>query len=359
MPVLPPSAPATDRSPFEGFDLRLDPWQVEYGAELPAAANDDAPAVEVDPYIEVPRGRWAALAPVPSATLTLPAAVAFVDGVRRLELRVVVPRGLGWAHGAFGSWGVGAVLAEDGGRMGFGDHEVGRALVVGSGILPPSQVVLGPGLAWQNLAAEGDEPDVPPKAVHRQMRESEERFARRLAMKPGLLVVSDGPLSFVERTPASVLGLVKRLHELYLPQELLPVLFALTPGERTPLVALEGTAFPRYTWFLRLASPAAGEPPLSGIVRVEVAVGLGREEAARLADLSAILFPRYVPARARDPRAPQNLLAIGALEAHLRRQLGDQVLLRRHLETLVRSRGAASAPAPTAPTDRPPEEVPA
>jgi len=335
--------PGATFASLAGFDLRLDPWQVDYGAELPAAADREAPAVEVDPYIEAARGEWQARSPLPSRDLPLPGEVVFVDGVRRLELRVVVPRGLGWAHGAFGSWGVGAVIAEGDARMAFGPHEVGRCLVVGSGVRPPAPIALGPGLVWDNHAAEGDEADVPPTWVHRKMREAEERFARRLAGTPGRLVVSDGPLSFVDRTPASVLGLVKRLHEIYLPTELVPILGGLSAGQRTPLVLLSGTAFPRYTWFIRLADPALGEPPLSGLVRVEVAVGLGREEASRLADLSAIMLPRYVPARARDARAPQNLLAIGALEAHLRRQLGDQTLLRRHLETLVRA--ARSQPA--------------
>ncbi|MCC6622040.1 MAG: hypothetical protein IT385_12330 [Deltaproteobacteria bacterium] len=342
-------------SPFEGFDVRLDPWSVDYGAELPAASDREEPAVEVDPYIEAPRDGWQARSPLPSDAMPLPDEVVFVDGVRRLELRVIVPRGPGgiaWAHGAFGSWGVGAVIAgppgEGEGRMAFGPHEVGRCLVVGSGVRPPARVVLGPGLAWDNHAAEGDEADVPPTWVHRKMREAEESFARRMATTPagsGRLVVSDGPLSFVDRSPASVLGLVKRLHEIYLPDALVPVLQGLTAGQRTPLVALQGTAFPRYTWFVRLADPAMGEPPLSGLVRVEAAIGVGREETARLADLSAIMLPRYVPARARDARAPQNLLAIGALEAHLRRQLGDQTLLRRHLETLVRG---AARPTPAA-----------
>ncbi|MFO0745779.1 MAG: hypothetical protein U1F43_08905 [Myxococcota bacterium] len=333
-----PTSDAAPSSPFDGFDVRLDPWAVEYGAELAATGSDEAPAVEVDPFLETPRDEWGPLNPLPSADHPLPAEVGFVDGVRRLELRVVVPQGLKWAHGAFGSWAVGAVIAPaaDTGIARFGDYEVGRCLVIASGIKPPQPVVLGPGLEWRNDAAEGDETDVPPKWVHRQMREAEERFGRKLATKAGLLVVSDGPLSFVDRTPASVLGLVKRLHELYLPQELLPHLFALTPGQRTPMIALDGTAFPRYTWFIRLTDSAPGEPPLSGIVRVEVAIGLGREAARMLADQSAILLPRFVPARARDGRAPQNLLAIGALESHLRHQLGDQILLRRHLETLIR-----------------------
>lgn len=340
MPILDPTTTTTDASkagphPFAGFDVRLDPWSVEYGAELPAASDDDAPSVEVEPFIEVARAEWGPVDVVPADASALPREVAFVDGVRRLELRVVVPRGLGWAHGAFGSWAVGCVLAD--GQARFGEHEIGRCLVIGSGVHPPAPVALGPGLFWRNDSTEGDDTDAPPTWVHRQMREAEERFGRKLALEPSRLVISDGPLSFVDRSPSPVLGLVKRLHQLYLPNDLLPHLFALTSGQRTPLIALQGTAFPRYTWFIRLSDPQVGDPPLSGIVRVEVAIGEGRDRARQLADQAAIMLPRYVPARSRDPRAPQNLLAIGALEAHLRRQLGDQQLLRRHLESLVRS----------------------
>jgi len=347
MPILDPTssrpAEAQDAAhPFAGFDVRLDPWSVEYGAELPAAADHEGPAVEVDPFLEIKRDEWGPVTPIPSDTRPLPREVAFVDGVRRLELRVVVPRGLGWAHGAFGSWAVGCVIAD--GQARFAEHEVGRCLVIGSGVQPPAPVVLGPGLVWRNDATEGDDTDAPPTWVHRQMREAEERFGRKLATAPERLVIGDGPLSFVDRSTSPVLGLVKRLHELYLPNDLLPHLFALTPGQRTPIVALQGTAFPRYTWFIRLTDAHVGEPPLSGIVRVEVAIGEGRDGARRLADQSAIMLPRHVPARSRDPRAPQNLLAIGALESHLRRQLGDQQLLRRHLETLVRGAPTKDSP---------------
>lgn len=341
MPILDPNRPADvqDAShPFAGFDVRLDPWSVDYGAELPAAPEGETPAVEVEPFLEVDRSQWGPIDVVPADSSWFPKEVAFVDGVRRLELRVVVPRGLEWAHGAFGSWAVGCVVAN--GQARFGEHEVGRCLVVGSGVHPPAPVVLGPGLVWRNDSTEGPDTDAPPTWVHRQMREAEERFGRKLAVVPERLVVSDGPLSFVDRSPSPVLGLVKRLHQLYLPNDLLPHLFALAAGQRTPLIALQGTAFPRYTWFIRLTDANVGDPPLSGIVRCEVAIGEGRENARRLANQSALMLPRYVPARSRDPRAPQNLLAIGALESHLRRQLGDQQLLRRHLETLVR--GASS-----------------
>ena len=46
-------------------------------------------------------------------------------------------------------------------------------------------------------------------------------------------------------------------------------------------------------------------------------------------------MPRFVPPRSRDPRAPQNLTPIGALEAHLRRGLGDPRIVQRRLASLL------------------------
>jgi len=74
---------------------------------------------------------------------------------------------------------------------------------------------------------------------------------------------------------------------------------------------------------------------LSGIVRLEVAESVGLIEAIRLADLTALTLNRFIPGRSRDPRSPQNLLPIGALEDHLRRQLGHPLLIRRHIESLI------------------------
>jgi hypothetical protein len=51
--------------------------------------------------------------------------------------------------------------------------------------------------------------------------------------------------------------------------------------------------------------------------------------------MTAALLPAFVPGRGRDPRAPQNLLPIGALEARLRRRMGDVRLIRNRLAALV------------------------
>jgi hypothetical protein len=74
---------------------------------------------------------------------------------------------------------------------------------------------------------------------------------------------------------------------------------------------------------------------LTGLVRLEVSEVVGVDAARALADASAALLPAFVPTRGRDPRAPQNLLPIGALEARLRRRLGDTRLIRRRVTALI------------------------
>ena len=111
---------------------------------------------------------------------------------------------------------------------------------------------------------------------------------------------------------------------------------SLPPGARTPLFALRGTArFSRYSWFLRLAAPFAGETDLSDLIRLEVADSIGLDAARHLADATAALLPRFAPSRGRDPRAPQNLLPVSALESHLRKLLGDPRLVRQRIRSYL------------------------
>jgi hypothetical protein len=168
------------------------------------------------------------------------------------------------------------------------------------------------------------------------MRLAEERLAREVANAAGTLVVMDGPLTFEEPTRAAAVGYVKRVIKLYVPAERLGLLARLPPGTRTPIFALQSTRrFARYSWFLRLAAPHRGDSELTGIVRLEVSEAVGIDEARRLADATSRALPRFASRRGQDPRAPQNLLPIGALESQLRRRLGDARLARRHIETVI------------------------
>jgi hypothetical protein len=156
-------------------------------------------------------------------------------------------------------------------------------------------------------------------------------------------VIVDGPLTFEEPLRGAAVGYIKRIFKLYLPREHLGLLARLSAGQRTPLFALRSSRrFVRFSWFVRLAQTALGDSDLAGIARLEVSETVGVDTARRLADATATLLPRFVPRRWRDPRSPQNLLPIGALEANLRRHLGDARLIRRYVETLIamEARGA-------------------
>lgn len=314
---------------IQPLDLRLDPWDVQYGTELPLAPGPAAAHDGVDLSVELPAGAWRAVAP--AATAEAPRRLVFVDGVRRVEARVVARRAGRIVHGAFGSFGVGAAVSQAAAAR-IGEVRVGRVLALDSGESLSEPFPVAPGLAYRALSSPGEEPGVPLQRIQDEMRLAEEALARRLADEPDALVVSDGPLTFGERVRGSAVGYVKRLFELYVDPSLLGVLAGLPAGRRSPLFALEAPSrFARYSWFLRLSAPGRADSDLAGLVRLEVAALVGREAALRLADATARALPRFAPPRGRDPRSPQNLLPIGALESRLRHALGDPALIRRKI----------------------------
>lgn len=321
---------ASTPSGFGGFDIRIDPWAVEYGGETPTHFQpeaEDSPAVDIS--IETDGASWAPVTPL----VVVPAqSLSFVDGVRRMEARLVVTRNGRVIHGALGSYGVGVVECRDG-RAVFGEERRGRLTVFGCGETPPSRLELAPSLVYEPYSVPDDDADAPLKGIHNEMRAAERQLARDHAA-PDRVVIADGPLAPGETTRGHVVGFVKRLFKLYLPPEQLPVLRSLPMAARTPLFLITGNdRFSRYSWFLRLAHRLPVESDFTGLVRLEVAGAIGRDEAVRLADVTSTLLPRFVPSRTRDPRAPQNLIPIGALEQHLRRGLGDARLIHRRLAT--------------------------
>jgi hypothetical protein len=260
--------------------------------------------------------------------------LAFVDGVRRIEARLVITAGARVLHGAIGSHGVGVVNVNDG-RAEFGELRIGRVLIFGGGEHPGSALSLGPGLTYEPISVAEDDPDAPIRGLHAEMRQSEERFANALATG-NLLVVADGPLNISQPGGGRVVGFVKRLFRLYVPPEQLAVVRQLSAGARSPVFLIRSAGrFSRYSWFVRLAAPLRMESEFTGIVRLEVAETVGATAAVSLADAITSWLPRFVPSRTRDPRAPQNLVPIGALEQHLRHQLGDARLIQRRLATLL------------------------
>jgi hypothetical protein len=318
---------------FGNLTVQLDPWQVDYGSELPLTNVDEqVPDETVAIDVEVAPENWQ---PIRPREVIQPAQLIFVDGVRRIEARLIVRREERLCHGAFGSHAVGAVKVSDSTAV-CASPRLGRVIVLGSGESVGASVRVKSDLVYQPLSTADTHPDAPLRALQEDMRRQEERLGRDLASTDGALVVADGPLTFEEPSRAGVLGYIKRIFRLYVPQEQLELLAQLHAGERTPLFALRSSRrFVRFSWFMRLAQPELGDSQLAGLARLEVSEAIGIEAAQKLANASTAMMPRFVPGRWRDPRSPQNLLPIGALEASLRRHMGDGRLIRRHIETLI------------------------
>jgi len=303
---------------------------VDYGGETPTEFQPDVEdAPELDLNVEQDVATWAPITP-PVAPSSQP--LSFVDGVRRMEARLVVTRNGRTVHGALGAFGVGVVECREG-RATFAEERLGRVAIFGAGEMPPAALALAPSLNYLPRSVAEDDSDAPLRGLHGEMRTAEGELARAHAAA-GRVVIADGPLNVGESTRGHVVGFVKRLFKLYLPPEQLPVLRLLPLGTRTPVfLIISAGRFSRFSWFLRIGPRLAIESDFTGLVRLEVSQSVGRDEALRLADLTSAQLPRFVPSRTRDPRAPQNLVPIGALEQHLRRGLGDARLIHRRLAT--------------------------
>jgi hypothetical protein len=259
--------------------------------------------------------------------------VAFVDGVRRVEHRLLIEDGNGTVFGLLGSYGVGAVVVEGAARVA---HEtIGRVAVAGAGLrLAPFVGPVGSGsVVFDPVAEPENTPAAPVQGLQKAMRASEAGLAERFAAEVDVVFL-DGPLTYVTAAARGpIVGFVKRLLRTYLDPAASALLPRLAVGERTPLFLVEAAREPRYSWYMRIAEGRAIDSALTGVVRLEAPSGPGLAAARELADLSARELPRFASDAARDPRAPQNLLPIGALEARLKHLLGDHAVIRRAIES--------------------------
>src|SRR5574338_1277833 len=90
---------------FGDYDVRIDPWDVEYGPEFPANVTDDHVTEEVVLDLEVSADAWRPISPQVTGNFET---LYFVDGVRHIDARLLVRSGKQLIHGAFGSAAVGS-----------------------------------------------------------------------------------------------------------------------------------------------------------------------------------------------------------------------------------------------------------
>jgi hypothetical protein len=171
------------------------------------------------------------------------------------------------------------------------------------------------------------------------MRRAEGELATQLAADA--FVVADGPLN-KPLAPLPVVGYIKSHRVTYLPLEQNAVVAELAPGQRTPLftIAADRPDVCRYSWYVRLAMLPGGHS-WTGIVRCEASGRLPKDDVRRMADRTAAILPIVGSEPHIDPRAPQNLVPIGALERELRHRMGDPGLVYRALRLAVSEREAS------------------
>jgi hypothetical protein len=280
--------------------------------------------------------------------------LAFVDGVRRSECWLWLEVPGGGARGLAGAFGVGCVRVEPGRRPEFGEHRIDRLLIWGSGVEADQNGLpeVAGGWRWQPVAISAPEPDAPLHELQRRMRIAEAELAHQLGAGQ-VVTVLDGTLALVTAPDAPIVGYVKTHHRALLDPDDHARVPTLRARQRSTLFQLQrrGLRGRPYSCYFRLADPGAMASPWSGIVRLEVPESGGLEQARRLVDTVAAALVPFAGVAHRDPRAPQNLQPIGALEDHLRHLLGSPQLATRAVRDAVerqRAEPAAAAAAPSA-----------
>ncbi len=314
--------------------IHVEDWQSSYGS--PYLVLSDDPGVADVRLVEdgdtfVRHASEPALGPHRS--------LAFVDGVRRIEAalyRFDAETGR-MARAVAGSHACGTVVA-DGNRRPWFERERVRRLVICGGDLPIEVPPVRGGWEWDSRSIHDDDPDALRAELQLRMRQDEGVLAEHLC-EEGHLVVVDGPLHYVRSRDLPVIGYVKTHSRALLGPEHHRELPRLRPGERTSLFTLGRE---RYSCYLRLVPTGGISGPWAGIVRLEVPQSAGLPAAIHVIEAATAILPRYAGVAYRDPRAPQNLQPVGALEARLRHLLGDPGLAYRAVREAV-SRLAASA----------------
>lgn len=307
-------------------DLYVEGWSPSYGAPFEPDQELADPG-KVDEGVEQTTP-WTPIDGVDDGVRS----VAFVDGVRRIDARLVLDDDSGPIPGICGTHVVGAVTWDrEAKRSAIGSVRVERMAVFGGGTAAPIPLA-DPRLSYRSEAVPDMEPQALIQRFHGAMRKAEARLSEELAQK-GTFVVADGPINDLSATEK--VGYIKTHRAPYLSAAAMPIIGRLGAGQRTPLFLIgKGGAFPRYSWYLRLADIAGGHR-WTGVVRAEVSSHLGRDLAVTVADRTTALLPQVASQPHIDPRAPQNLVPIGALERELRRRMGDATLVHRALRSAV------------------------
>lgn len=353
--------------------LRLDPWAAEYNTAYFA----DSIASELDSQhidITVEQADWQACTPsVPDDAVISWQRLLFTDGSRRIEARVLLEDAAKAqvAFGALGSYAIGVVdcCAQQPAQRAasyldieqeLGIRNVQRLCLLSNGheldnfSLVPDLLRNFGTLNYKVQSCEESDADAVIRKLQEEMLEAERKLTSALLSHyDHALILRDGPHPRVDvrnqqgdKRGHDVVGYVKTIHNIRLSRQELDVVRNLSEGQRSPLFLVHDPRVPYFECFLRLRDPSPWLYSLAGMVRLQFFAGSQPEdylEAAKLrADWLSLHLPRFASRQYQDPRAPQQLLPVRALEGELRRLMGNPQLIRQRIMRYLRERNQAA-----------------
>ncbi|MBT9547111.1 MAG: hypothetical protein IV090_17095 [Candidatus Sericytochromatia bacterium] len=329
------------------YKVRADGWSLDYGSAL--ELTEEAVSKEkIQPEVEVASEDWGpvALKMGPEQALQDLVPVRVVDGVRRLHQRLVLELPDGFWYGGMGSIATGALEILPGQTRSLEQALIAArierfALFGGVGeVFNTPLLIPGVPLPFQGRRiSQENTPSAPVEALHTLMRQAEDALVNDLqnSQQIGLTLV-DGPLQFhrIDRK-GKVVGFVKSQYTRYLPSQLQFWVQRLAPRERTPLFGIGEDIL---SWYVNLGQTQLTDHALSGIVRLETVSDGSKTHLNQVIELAnglQALLPLLATLRHKDPRAPQNLVPVQALENALRRKMGSEMLIQRRLQQFLYS----------------------
>jgi hypothetical protein len=141
------------------------------------------------------------------------------------------------------------------------------------------------------------------------------------------LLVRDGPIRGAVAEDQLTVGYIKTHSRTYGTQVVTDAVAGLATGQRTPILRISKMGKLFDTWYVRL--PGRRAHRWADISRCELPAHHAQSDLPAIANrVSQTLLP-FATKGHQDPRAPQNLLPIGALERELHHRLGDRGLFLR------------------------------
>jgi hypothetical protein len=330
-------------------NFRLEPWGNDYeppiqiGEEIAQSESTVDETVEIDDW-----EKFQSFNP-----LSLPNQLIFIDGRRRLDAALIGGSGKTINYGVFGTTAVGAVLVDRTiPKTSFLESGIEISRVVGFGgnqeaVATNIPCPLGPGsdLIYKPVKSQKqNNPEVRGTIVQKSMLAAEEALVEKLNINDNFntLVIRDGGMRY--ESPIFTLGYIKTIHKQYLSEKYASLLWKLLPGERTPIFNIKDRFL--YSWYLKSGEPQQslqylGYNDLHSIVRLEISTKIPIETVIQIANQTCFLIPYYASHPSRDPRAPQNLAPVSALEKELGRRMGDAKIIKRRIQNFLASFGGS------------------